>query len=67
MTEEQMFLAALDIAEPAARDARLDTACEGNAELHRHVEEPLNTHFKLANFWTRHSASRRILEGWLVN
>src|SRR5262245_42226594 len=50
MTEEQVFLAALDLDSPADRAAYLETACGGDAELRRRVEELLAAHFKSGVF-----------------
>jgi serine/threonine protein kinase len=50
MTEEQVFLAALDLADPFERTAYLDKACGTDAELRRHVEELLAAHFKSGDF-----------------
>ena len=50
MTEEQVFLAALDLADPADRTAYLDKACGGDAEFRRQVEDLLAAHFKTGEF-----------------
>src|SRR5262245_3089418 len=50
MTEEQVFLAALDLADPADRAAYLEKACGGDVELRRRVEELLAAHFKPGTF-----------------
>jgi len=50
MTEEQVFLAVLDLADPADRAAYLDRACGGDAEFRRQVEELLAAHFKPGDF-----------------
>jgi eukaryotic-like serine/threonine-protein kinase len=49
MTEEQVFLAALDLTDPADRAAYLEKACGGDVELRRQVEE-LAAHFKTGDF-----------------
>ncbi len=46
MTEEQVFLAALDLPTPAERAAFLDTACGTDVGLRRQVEGLLAAHFK---------------------
>ena len=50
VTEEQIFLAALDLPDAAARAAYLDEACGGDAELRRQVEALLAAHFKSGEF-----------------
>jgi formylglycine-generating enzyme required for sulfatase activity len=50
MTEEQVFLAALDLADPADRAAYLDRACGGDVELRRQVEDLLAAHFRSGAF-----------------
>jgi hypothetical protein len=50
MTEEQVFLAILDLANPADRTAYLEKACGGDGELRRQVEELLAAHFKAGPF-----------------
>ena len=50
MTEEQVFLAALDLASPDDRAAYLEKACGGNVEFRRQVEELLAAHFKAGAF-----------------
>src|SRR5262249_19992831 len=44
MTERTLFLEALEIADPAARAAYLDSACAGNADLRREVDALLEAH-----------------------
>src|SRR5215213_1738399 len=44
MTEQTIFLSALDIADPAERIAYLDRACAGNAALRRQVAALLAAH-----------------------
>ena len=46
VTEEQVFLAALDLPDAAARAAYLDEACGGDAEFRRQVEALLAAHFR---------------------
>ena len=46
MTEEQVFLAALDLPNPSHRSAYLDKACGINTALRQQVEELLVAHFK---------------------
>lgn len=50
MTEEEVFLAVLDLTEPADRNAYLDRACGRDAEFRRQVEELLAAHFKSGDF-----------------
>jgi len=50
MTEEEIFLAAIDLARPADRATYLEKACGGNAELRRRVEALLAAHFKSGSF-----------------
>jgi formylglycine-generating enzyme required for sulfatase activity/serine/threonine protein kinase len=44
MTEQTIFLAALDIADPAERAAYVDAACAGNTQLRRQVRALLAAH-----------------------
>ena len=50
MTEEQVFLAVLDLADPADRAAYLDRACGADREFRRQVEMLLAAHFKTGEF-----------------
>jgi hypothetical protein len=50
MTEEQVFLAALELADPADRTVYLDKACGGDVTFRRQVEELLAAHFKSGAF-----------------
>ena len=50
MTEEQVFLAALDLPDAAARAAYLDKTCGENAQLRRQVEALLAAHFRTGAF-----------------
>ena len=50
MTEEQVFLTALEQPTEADRNAYLDTACGGNAGFRRQVEELLAAHFRSGEF-----------------
>jgi serine/threonine protein kinase len=50
MTERTIFLAALDIADPAQRQAYLDQACAGDAALHHQVETLLAAHARAGSF-----------------
>jgi eukaryotic-like serine/threonine-protein kinase len=50
VTEEQLFLAVLDLANPADRAAYLDVACGRDVELRRQVENLLAAHFKPGEF-----------------
>src|SRR6478735_1848225 len=44
MTEQTIFLSALDIPDTAQRSAYLETACGGNADLRKQVEALLAAH-----------------------
>src|SRR5262245_13946348 len=44
MSERSIFLAALDIADPAQRSAYLDRACAADAALRRRLEALLRSH-----------------------
>jgi serine/threonine protein kinase/tetratricopeptide (TPR) repeat protein len=46
VTEREIFLGALEIADPAARKAYLDRACAGDKTLVGHVEDLLEIHAK---------------------
>jgi formylglycine-generating enzyme required for sulfatase activity len=50
MTEQTIFLAALEIADPAERTAYLDRACAGDAALRRGVEALLAAHGRSGEF-----------------
>jgi eukaryotic-like serine/threonine-protein kinase len=50
MTEEQVFLAVLDLADPAERTAYLDEVCGRDVEFRRNVEELLAAHFRAGEF-----------------
>ena len=50
MTEEQVFLAALDQPDASARAAYLDETCGADAGLRRHVEALLASHFRSGAF-----------------
>src|SRR5262245_44091020 len=50
MTERTIFLAALDITDPAERAAYLDRACAGDAALRRQVETLLAAHEREGQF-----------------
>jgi formylglycine-generating enzyme required for sulfatase activity len=50
MTEEQVFLAALDRKDPADRAAFLEEACGADVDLRRQVEELLALHVKPGEF-----------------
>ena len=53
MNEQAIFLAALDIADPAERTAYLLKTCAGNADLLRKVETLLAAHEKSGEFLNR--------------
>lgn len=50
MTEEQVFLAALDLPDEAARAAYLDEACGQDMVLRRKVDGLLSSHFRSGEF-----------------
>jgi formylglycine-generating enzyme required for sulfatase activity len=50
MNERDIFLAAIEIADPAERAAYLDEACGENTELRAQVEELLKTHNETSQF-----------------
>lgn len=50
MTEEQVFLAALDLPDATARTAYLDKACGVDSEFRRQVEALLASHFRSGEF-----------------
>ena len=50
MTERTIFLAALDIADPAERTAYVERACSGNPALRRRVEALLAAHARAGPF-----------------
>src|SRR5437870_5094302 len=50
MNERSLFLAALDIPDPAARAAYLDKACAGNPVLRSQVEALFRSHQEAGHF-----------------
>jgi serine/threonine protein kinase/tetratricopeptide (TPR) repeat protein/WD40 repeat protein len=50
MSEQSIFLAALDIADPAERSAYLDQACGDDSEARQHIEELIAAQSKLGKF-----------------
>jgi serine/threonine protein kinase len=50
MTEREIFLAVLELADPAARVAFLDGACAGDASLRERVEALLRSHHAAGTF-----------------
>ena len=50
MSERELFLAALDVPDPADRAALLDRACAGDPDLRRRVEALLRSHEDAASF-----------------
>jgi hypothetical protein len=50
MTEEEIFLAALDLLDPAARGAYVEKVCGADVALRRQVENLLAAHFKTGAF-----------------
>jgi serine/threonine protein kinase len=61
--EEQVFHAALEVADPAARAAFLDRACEGDAMLRAQVEESLAAQAEAELFFTQTGAAAVPSEG----
>ena len=60
MTERSVFLAALDLDDPAARSAYLDETCAADISLRRRVEELLAAHFEAASFMARPAPERDV-------
>jgi WD40 repeat protein/serine/threonine protein kinase len=58
VTEEQVFLAALELADPAERAAYLDRACGEDATFRRQVEALLAAHFRSGTFLDSPAVSR---------
>ncbi len=58
MTDEQVFLAALDVPDQEARTAYLDEACGENSELRRQVEELLAAHERSGPFLDQPAAEQ---------
>ncbi len=56
MNERSIFLAALEIGDPAERAAYLDQACAANSDLRRGVEELLAAHARSGSFMARPAA-----------
>ena len=50
MSEREIFLAAIEIADPAERAAYVDQACGGDADLRAQVKELLETHDQTSRF-----------------
>src|SRR5205823_1893755 len=61
MTEEMLFVAALEKATPADRAAFLDTACSGDEALRRRVEALLQSH-EHADFLNAPAVNRPVEE-----
>jgi WD40 repeat protein/serine/threonine protein kinase len=57
MTERTIFLAVLDIGDPAARAAYLDAACAGDPALRGQVEQLLKAHQEPGPFMARPAAA----------
>jgi serine/threonine protein kinase/WD40 repeat protein len=57
MSERSLFLAVLDIADPAERSAYLDRACAGDAALRAQVEQLLQAHQEPGGFMERPAAA----------
>ncbi|MDB5337323.1 MAG: pknB 29, partial [Planctomycetaceae bacterium] len=62
MTEEEIFLAILELANPADHAAYLDRTCGQDGELRRQVESLLAAHFKEGEFLDE-PVSKRLTEG----
>src|SRR5271165_5701876 len=58
MTEEQVFLAVLDLPDGADRTAYLDEVCGDNIELRRQVEELLAAHERSGQFLDQPAAEQ---------
>jgi hypothetical protein len=58
MTEEQLFLAALDLPNARARNAYLDEACGNRPALRQQIEALLAAHFKSGEFLEWYKAVR---------
>src|SRR5262245_4708489 len=57
MTDRDLFIAALDHSEPAARAAWLDEACAGDLDRRRRVEVLLRAHDQASRFLADPAAS----------
>jgi tetratricopeptide (TPR) repeat protein/serine/threonine protein kinase len=53
MTEREIFLAALDLADPTARAAYLDAACCGDANRRERIDALLRSHVEAGSFLSR--------------
>src|SRR5690348_6869449 len=53
MTERTLFLEALEIADPVEREAYLDRACAGDADLRRQAQALLAAHERPGSFLER--------------
>src|SRR5436190_9035496 len=53
MSERSIFLAALDIADPAVRSAYLDQVCGNDTKLRKHIEELMAAEPTLGSFLDR--------------
>src|SRR5438067_4153551 len=58
MSERDIFIAALEIENPAERGAYLDQACAGDADLLQRVEGLLGAHGRAGNFLDRPAAEQ---------
>jgi WD40 repeat protein/serine/threonine protein kinase len=65
MTERDIFLAALDLEDPAARSAYLDEVCAGKPALRRRIEELLRFHRKEDTFLEVSAIQQLINDDWL--
>src|SRR6476659_10025812 len=63
MTEQTIFLSALDIADPAERTAYLDRACGGDAALRQQVEALLAAHDR-SGLFLNEPALEQLAAGW---
>jgi formylglycine-generating enzyme required for sulfatase activity len=63
MTEEEVFLAALDLTSPSERAAYLEKACGGDVQFRRQVEALLAAHFKTGAFLDE-PVGKQLEAGW---
>src|SRR4051794_19874235 len=63
MSERDIFIAALEVKDPAARAAYLERACDGDAELRRRVEGLLGAHGRAGEFLGRPAVEQLAAQG----
>jgi hypothetical protein len=63
MNERDVFTAALQITDPAARSVYLDQACAGEAALRQRVEMLLGTHYRAGDFLEQPAAGEIMADG----